>query len=298
MGKKQKTVDSKRYVTITNVDGTKAELLREDYEQSALTIQEILEDQKKCRGCNGTRCTQRDPYWVLLVRSGIDSRLSPAMSRCPLHGGRTISQAQQVQPTPADHSSLPALYQNVGFKDFQVTDNNRQAVNAIRSYLRKPAAPWMYLTGGPGTGKTFLACVAANELLRRGQKVHFEEADTLLDRLRQDVRQKNDAHLDLYREVPCLVLDNLGSKLESEWAAKQLSKILNNRYDRALPTLITSPYSMQELRAQLVPKGQEKNRECRQMAHMMVSRLAQCSTIHKLNGPDRRIRKQMERRRA
>lgn len=295
MDKKQKAKEQKQYVTITNVDGSKAELLQEDYEQSALLIGEILKDQKKCQGCNGTCCTQRDPYWVLLVRSGIDSRLSPAMSRCPLRGGRTIPQVQSKQP---DHSSLPALYQDVGFKDFQVTDDNRQAVEAIRSYLSKPETPWVYLTGGSGTGKTFLACVAANELLRRGKKVHFEEADELLERLREDVRQKKDERLAWYQKMPCLVLDNLGDKLESEWAAKQLGKILKHRYDRALPTLITSPYSVQELRSQLVPRGQEKNRECRKLAQMMVSRLAQMSTIHRLNGPDQRIRKQAEKKSA
>lgn len=292
---KKKAEDPEKYVTVTNLDGVKVNLLRDGYEQAELEIKEALQEQEKCRGCDGTHCTQRDPYWVLQVRSGIDSRLSLAMGRCPALRGKTIP---KVQEEPPDCSSLPALYQNVGFKDFQVTEENRQAVKGIQAYLQKPAVPWVYLTGGPGTGKTFLACVTANELLRRGQKVHFEEADELLERLREDVRQKKDGKMDFYKQIPCLVLDNLGNKLESEWAARQLGRILNHRYNKALPTLITSPYTVQELRSQLVPRGQEKNRECWKLAQMLVSRLAQLSTIHKLDGPDRRIRKQMERRSA
>lgn len=168
----------------------------------------------------------------------------------------------------------------------------------MQGYLKKPEVPWVYLTGGPGTGKTFLACIAANELLRRGQRVHFEEVEELLERLREEVRQKKDGQIDRYQKVPCLVLDNLGTKLESKWAFKQLERILNHRYNHSLPTLITSLYSMGELRNQLVPQGQERNRECLNKAQLLVSRLAQCSTIHKLSGPDRRIRKQMERKSA
>lgn len=297
MEKHKKAVDPDRYVTVTNLDGTKAELLRESYEQSRLFVQEILQDQEKCRHCDGIHCTQPVPYWVLLLRSGIDSTPTPAMARCPKQGSQPPPDPKPSVETSVC-SSLPVLYQKATFADFEVTEDNRQAVEGIQAYLEKPEVPWVYLTGGPGTGKTFLACIAANELLRRGRTVHFQKAEELLEQLRKDVRQKSDENLDRYSSVPCLVLDNLGPRVETEWAAKQLERILSNRYDQALPTLITSPYSMKELRRQLVPRGREMSPECKRTAQMLVSRLAHFSTIHHLGGPDRRIRKQVERRSA
>lgn len=295
MEKHKKAIDPDRYVTVTNLGGTKAELLRESYEQNKLLVQEILQNQEKCRNCDGVHCSQHEPYWVLLIRSGIDSTPTPAMARCPKNGCRRPPKADKEV---LEGSSLPVLYRNATFADFEVTEDNRRAVEGIRAYLKKPAVPWVYLTGGPGTGKTFLACIAANELLRQGKNVHFEKAEELLEQLRKDVRRKTDENLDRYSSVPCLILDNLGVRVETEWAAKQLERILSNRYDQALPTLITSPYSMKELRRQLIPRGQEMSPECTRTAQMLVSRLAHLSTIHHLGGPDRRIRKQVERRSA
>lgn len=86
MEKRKNMVDPTRYVTVTNLDGTKAELLRESYQDYERLIQQTLQDQDKCRKCDGIHCSQHEPYWVLLVRSGIDSTPTPAMARCPKHG--------------------------------------------------------------------------------------------------------------------------------------------------------------------------------------------------------------------
>jgi DNA replication protein DnaC len=42
-----------------------------------------------------------------------------------------------------------------------------------------------------------------------------------------------------YRDVPTLVLDDLGTQQDSEWARSQVYTLINDRYNRRLPTVVT-----------------------------------------------------------
>ena len=108
------------------------------------------------------------------------------------------------------------------------------------------------LSGGYGTGKTHLAIAALNEM-GRGR---FWKVPDLLDWLRREGYGERgigiDAALSALREMPVLlVLDDLGAEKTTEWAAEQLYRILDARYEARRPTIITSNHPWSQMDGRL-----------------------------------------------
>ncbi len=110
-------------------------------------------------------------------------------------------------------------------------------------YAKRPQG-WLIMFGNFGVGKTHLAAAIANEALRRHWRVLFAIVPDLLDHLRSTFGPSSEVQYDdrfeTIRDVPLLVLDDLGTENTSPWAREKLFQIVNHRYNYALPTVITS----------------------------------------------------------
>ena len=113
----------------------------------------------------------------------------------------------------------------------------------MREYAENPTG-WLILRGGYGCGKTHLAAAVANYRLNEGQSVLFVNTPDLLDHLRASYApnavQGYDQRFDQVRNTPLLVLDDLGTQSNTEWAQEKLYQIFNYRYTARLPTVITT----------------------------------------------------------
>lgn len=110
----------------------------------------------------------------------------------------------------------------------------------------------LFLTGPTGRGKTGLAA----GLLRWWVEVNCQSAlfvvvPDLLDALRDTYRKDADApESDIIRrvkDVPLLVLDDLGTEKPSDWVEEKLYLIVNHRYGAMRPTIFTSNLTLKEL---------------------------------------------------
>jgi DNA replication protein DnaC len=128
--------------------------------------------------------------------------------------------------------------------------NLREAYERSLEFSREPRG-WLVLLGGYGSGKTHLAAAVANYRLSLGYEVLFVVVPDLLDYLRATFGPSSEAaldeRLDAIREVPLLVLDDLGAHNSTPWAQEKLFQILNHRYNSRLPTVITSNQRLEEL---------------------------------------------------
>ncbi len=119
----------------------------------------------------------------------------------------------------------------------------RAAYETARAFAEHPHG-WLLLTGGYGVGKTHLAAAIGNAVIERGDKAIFVLAPDLLDHLRATFAPGSDVSYDeLFTEAkntPLLILDDLGSESTTPWAQEKLFQLLNHRYLRRLPTVITS----------------------------------------------------------
>jgi DNA replication protein DnaC len=128
--------------------------------------------------------------------------------------------------------------------------NLRQAYERSLAFAREPRG-WLVLLGGYGSGKTHLAAAVTNYRVSLGHPTLFLVVPDLLDYLRATFGPSSDTtldeRLDSIREIPLLVLDDLGAHNSTPWAQEKLFQILNHRYNSRLPTVITSNQRLQEL---------------------------------------------------
>lgn len=119
----------------------------------------------------------------------------------------------------------------------------RRAYVRAKSYAEAPRG-WLILFGNYGSGKTHLAAAIANAAFKRHFKVLFAIVPDLLDHLRSTFGPNSeieyDERFETIREVPLLVLDDLGTENTTPWAREKLYQIINHRYNYSLPTVITS----------------------------------------------------------
>ncbi len=116
------------------------------------------------------------------------------------------------------------------------------ALKEAHAFARKPQG-WLVFTGAYGCGKTHLAAAIANQLASLGDPPLFVMVPDLLDHLRAAFGPNSsvsyDRRFDEVRVAPVLVLDDLGSQSATAWAKEKLYQLLNYRYNRELPTVIT-----------------------------------------------------------
>jgi len=102
---------------------------------------------------------------------------------------------------------------------------------------------WLILSGAFGSGKTHLAYAIASEALAKGMAVFAATAPDLLDVLRAGYSDDNDDFERRFRDMrnaELLVIDDLGTEAAKAWPTEKLYQIVNWRYARRLPMVITT----------------------------------------------------------
>ena len=124
-----------------------------------------------------------------------------------------------------------------------------RAFQAAVSFAEQPEG-WLVLLGQSGCGKTHLAAAIGNYRLASGAPAILVDVTDVLDYLRAtfgDSMVTYQQRMDEVRTTPVLILDGLGAMQLSSWGAEKLYQILNYRYYNKLPTVITSPLSLEEI---------------------------------------------------
>lgn len=168
-------------------------------------------------------------------------------------------------------SGMNARFLRRTFDKFQLTRENQKALRICKQYAdnfreklpshnEEPGRNGLFITGPKGTGKTHLAAAIANQLMREGTAVICMTMIDLLERIKQTYEQNRTwgtseaSVLNTYKEVPLLIIDDMGKEPATEWAVSKIYAIINARYEAYLPTIITTNYSDSELVRRLTPK--------------------------------------------
>ncbi len=125
-----------------------------------------------------------------------------------------------------------------------------RAYQAVRAFAAEPEG-WLVLAGPSGCGKTHLAAAIANHCIENNHPVFYITAPDLLDHLRSTFSPNSEiAYDELFeqvRNIPLLVLDDLGAQSSTPWAREKLDQLLNHRFNNQLSTVIVSIIPIEEL---------------------------------------------------
>lgn len=131
----------------------------------------------------------------------------------------------------------------------------QNAVKTCRHFIKNFNSDYhnLFFYGTVGTGKSFLSCCVAKELMDQGCSVIYFGATGLFDLLsdaafhtkNRDERQN--AYADLYR-CDLLIIDDLGTELTNQFTASQLFSLLNERHLGKKSTLISTNFTLAQLR--------------------------------------------------
>ena len=126
------------------------------------------------------------------------------------------------------------------------------AKNIAVRYLRSETTPWLFFAGPNGTGKTHLAVGIALDLLWKwGGRVEFWRASEIVQKVFDAMdgpgAMSPGKVMDHYRTVGLLVVDEFGKESHREAVLERLEDILNHRYERRAPTILTSNKTVDEI---------------------------------------------------
>ena len=255
--------------------GRKTELeKRYGLELEAWQIVELMEMekcQKHCRDCGGMPCRNgsgRCPEAV--VENG---ELYIVEKECPYAMAEKLAAASR-------QAGIPGRYATKTFDDYEATANNGAGI----IYAANNPERWLYMYGGCGTGKTFLASLIGKENLRVGREVIFTDFQKLLDELKSSFDDKAvtaEEVLRKYQTCEVLILDDIGTGWFRDWGVSVLHQLLNYRYNENLRTVLTSNYDLAGLEQRL-------SRQEEYAASRIISRLREMSEVVYMGEEDRR----------
>ena len=148
---------------------------------------------------------------------------------------------------------LHGTEQGVRFEDWR-PEPDAAALEAARAYVATwpPERPFLVLQSkNRGNGKTMLACAIMREAWDRygpAARGRFCPVAALLDEIRSTFDPESPVRTaalqdSLYR-YPLLVLDDLGTQQNTDWAIERLFMIIDRRYCDRRPMIITSNMTM------------------------------------------------------
>lgn len=204
----------------------------------------------------------------------INTNLDPAAFDARLQTRLTDSDLAQVHYLESGGDAMSsgidaldlALLRGMTFKNFDArllastSEELKETQNAYRTAMKfaEEPADWLVIAGGTGRGKTRLAAAIGNYRREAGQQAMFVVVPDLLDRLRAAYNPANprafDDMFDHVRNVPLLILDDLGSQSGTPWADEKLFQLVNHRYNACLPTVITTNLTIRDLDGRLASR--------------------------------------------
>ena len=129
----------------------------------------------------------------------------------------------------------------------QELDEKMQWEEAQRQlYQRKNVG--LLLMGPVGTGKSFFAGCIANALLEQGERVMMTNFSRILNEMTSYQADKNQIIQNLV-DYPLLIIDDLGIERNSEFALEQVYNVIDSRYCKMLPLIVTTNLGLNEMKS-------------------------------------------------
>lgn len=256
-------------------------------DQSPWSVQRWYNSLQPCLHCQGlNQCGQKmQGYYEELVDDGY---LHTDLKAC-----RYMRKKREEEKHLSNFyiNDLPEDMHTVSFSKISLDDvsedYSRAVTNAMKACTEDKG---LYIHGPMGTGKTYLSACAANWYAERGRKTAFIHYPSFCMRMAAGVRTGEfSEELKNAMSAYFCVIDDIGAESVTEWNRDQiLLPLLNERYEKHLPTWFTSNEDMNSLEDhyRFTNKGKEEVIK----AARIIERIKVMAKPQPLTGEDRRIK--------
>lgn len=111
----------------------------------------------------------------------------------------------------------------------------------------EPEGTGILFYGPTGTGKTYLACCIANELIANGISAMVTSLPTMLNIIQNGRNGESEKLYDRIRNVRLLVIDDIGVESKSAYRMEVAYQIIDTRYRSGKPLIVTTNLSKEQL---------------------------------------------------
>lgn len=162
---------------------------------------------------------------------------------------------RSAQLTLCDFSSFSLHYYR-GRKTPQGEDcyaQMKKVYNACVKYAAEFSrhSPSLLFYGRSGLGKTHLSLAIAKAAIEQGYEVIYDSVINLLEQVEREHFGRGSADADtmsLLLEADLLILDDLGTELNSPFYVSTTYNLINTRLNRGLPTVVSTNLDYQDIR--------------------------------------------------
>jgi DNA replication protein DnaC len=147
---------------------------------------------------------------------------------------------------------------------YQVNAGNKEAYNACVDYAKRLnpfVADGLLLYGPVGTGKTHLAVGILKECFRRGLIGTQMKVPDLLEEIRRGYDSADHTKEDKARNTFLVILDDLGAEKVTDWVREKLFSIIDHRYEKQKPLIVTTNCTPKELTERIGERITDRLRE-------------------------------------
>ena len=233
-------------------------------------IFDLVCDINDCNQCPGVnKCHKKNPLLctrLVYVNGELDRQLVP----CKELLKQVIFQKQFVIRDFIEgwtDSNLRSIDRNSG---------RDEALAKYSEFVKNKRNSWIYLTGGKNSGRSYFAAALVVDAARRERGPICFLDSTL--RLRELVdmgygkkKEEFDKRLELYSNVPILVLDDFGNEYKNDFVRDAiLFPILSTRASKRLLTIFTSDFTLEDIEA-LYSNTKPGAIRAKQLCHLIKS---------------------------
>ena len=146
-------------------------------------------------------------------------------------------------------SGIEPMYYGARLSTFDQADDNKGAYNLAKNYVAQfpemlSRNQGLLFWGDIGTGKTYTACVIANELLDRGYTVY----SLSFAKLFQQVNGSEEELMYRVKTVDLLILDDLGTERTTDYGSEKVYAVIDARYRCGKPAIYTTNLTLTAMR--------------------------------------------------
>ena len=220
---------------------------QEKIDDNIVKIYDMVSDINYCKKCPGLKkCQKNNPLLrtnITYSQGEVDRQLVPCQE---LLKSITFKKQFIVRDFDEDilDSNLRSIDRNAG-RDL--------ALDKYVDFIKNKRNHWIYLIGSKNSGRSYFAAALVVDAARRnrGPVCFLNSALRLreLNDMNYSRRKEDfDKRLDLYSNVPILVLDDFGNEFKNDFVRDAiLFPILSARASKRLVTIFTSDFTIEEV---------------------------------------------------